>query len=48
MPPRMLRMVLLGERHFLEAEFPTRSSSGVIVAHFTPTPYSLMALALST
>src|SRR3954453_20480041 len=48
-PPRMLRMVPLGERYIrLSPNSSTRASSGVIVAHFTPTPYSLMALAAST
>ena len=38
-PPRMLRMVPFGERHiFLRPNSATRASSGVIVAHFTPTP----------
>ena len=38
-PPRMLRMVPLGERHiFLSPNSATRSSSGVIVAHLIPTP----------
>ena len=44
-PPRMLRIVPLGERHiFFSPNSATRSSSGVIVAHLTPTPYRLMAL----
>src|SRR5919106_1607609 len=48
-PPRMLRMVPLGERHILfRPNSSTRASSGVIVAHLTPTPCSLMALAAST
>src|SRR4051812_31763017 len=48
-PPRMLRMVPLGERYIrLSPNSSTRASSGVIVAHFTPTPCSLMALAAST
>ena len=48
-PPRMLRIVPLGERYMsLSPNSSTRASSGVIVAHFTPTPCSLMALAAST
>src|SRR5919106_1586749 len=48
-PPRMLRIVPLGERHILfRPNSATRASSGVIVAHLTPTPCSLMALAAST
>ena len=48
-PPRMLRIVPLGERYIsLRPNSSTRASSGVIVAHLTPTPYSLMALAAST
>src|ERR1700752_4461987 len=48
-PPRMLRMVPLGDFHisFRENSF-TRASSGVMVAHLTPTPTFLMALAAST
>ena len=47
-PPRMLRMVPLGERYiFLRLNSLTRASSGVMVAHLTPTPYFLMALAAS-
>ena len=47
-PPRMLRIVPLGERHiFFRPNSSTRASSGVMVAHFTPTPYCLMALAES-
>ena len=43
-PPRMLRIVPLGERHIrFSPNSATRASSGVIVAHLTPTPYSLMA-----
>ena len=38
-PPRMLRIVPLGESHiFLRLNSSTRASSGVIVAHLTPTP----------
>jgi len=48
-PPRMLRIVPFGDRHiFLRPNSATRASSGVMVAHFTPTPYRLMALAAST
>ena len=48
-PPRMLRMVPLGDTHiFFRPNSSTRASSGVIVAHLTPTPCSLMALAAST
>ena len=47
-PSRMLRMVPFGLRHiFFSLNSVTRASSGVIVAHFTPTPYCLMALAAS-
>ncbi len=38
-PPRMLRMVPLGDCHiFLRSNSLTRASSGVMVAHLTPTP----------
>ena len=48
-PPRMLRIVPFGERYIsLRPNSCTRASSGVIVAHFTPTPCCLMALAAST
>ena len=48
-PPKMLRIVPLGLFHiFLRLNSFTRASSGVIVAHFTPTPNSLMAWAAST
>src|SRR4051794_12574652 len=48
-PPRMLRIVPFGERYMrLRSNSSTRASSGVIVAHFTPTPNSLMAFAAST
>src|SRR3954466_13192215 len=48
-PPRMFLMVPLGERYMrLRPNSSTRASSGVIVAHFTPTPYCLIALAAST
>ena len=43
-PPRMLRMVPFGDFHisFRPNSF-TRASSGVMVAHLTPTPTFLMA-----
>jgi hypothetical protein len=48
-PPRMLRIVPFGERYIsLSPNSSTRASSGVIVAHFTPTPCSLIASAAST
>ena len=38
-PPRMLRMVPLGDFHIcLRPNSFTRASSGVMVAHLTPTP----------
>ena len=38
-PPRMLRIVPLGELYiFLRLNSLTRASSGVMVAHLTPTP----------
>src|SRR5579883_611939 len=48
-PPRMLRIVPFGDFHisFSPNSF-TRASSGVMVAHLTPTPTFLMALAAST
>ena len=47
-PPRMLRMVPFGERHIsLRPNSFTRPSSGVMVAHLTPTPCFLMAFAAS-
>ena len=47
-PPRMLRMVPFGERHiFFSPNSVTRASSGVIVAHLTPTPCRWMAYAAS-
>ena len=47
-PPRMLRIVPLGDFHiFFSLNSSTRCSSGVIVAHLTPTPCFLMALAAS-
>ena len=43
-PPRMLRIVPFGDRHiFFRPNSSTRASSGVIVAHLTPTPYCLIA-----
>lgn len=48
-PPRMLRIVPFGERYMtFRPNSSTRPSSGVIVAHLTPTPYCLMAWAAST
>ena len=48
-PPRMLRIVPFGERYIsFRPNSSTRASSGVIVAHLTPTPCSLIALAAST
>ena len=48
-PSRMFRMVPLGLRHicFNPNSF-TLASSGVIVAHFTATPYCWVAWAEST
>ena len=47
-PPRMLRIVPLGLFHiFFSPNSSTRASSGVIVAHFTATPWRLVALAES-
>ena len=47
-PSRMLRMVPFGDRHicFRPNSF-TRASSGVMVAHFTPTPCFFIASAAS-
>ena len=47
-PPKILRIVPFGDLHisFKENSF-TLSSSGVIVAHFTPTPYFFIASAES-
>ena len=47
-PPRMLRIVPFGDRHmsFRPNSF-TRPSSGVMVAHLTATPTSLVLLAAS-
>ncbi len=48
-PPRMLRIVPFGDRYIrLSPNSSTRASSGVIVAHLTPTPCSLIAFAAST
>ena len=45
-PSRMLRIVPLGDFHIcLRLNSFTRASSGVMVAHFTPTPCCLIALA---
>ena len=42
-------MVPFGDFHiFLRLNSVTRASSGVMVAHLTPTPYCLIALADST
>src|SRR4030088_1885193 len=47
--PRMLRMVPFGDFHIsLRPNSVTRASSGVMVAHLTPTPTFLMALAAAT
>src|SRR3981081_3519250 len=47
-PPRMLRMVPLGDFHIsLRPNSFTRDSSGVMGAHLRPTPTFLMALAAS-
>ncbi len=43
-PPKMFRIVPFGESHiFLRLNSWTRASSGVMVAHLTPTPCFLMA-----
>ncbi len=43
-PPRMLRIVPLGDFYIcLRLNSSTRASSGVMVAHLTPTPYFLIA-----
>jgi hypothetical protein len=48
-PPRMFRIVPFGDRHiFFSPNSSTRASSGVIVAHLTPTPWVLIASAAST
>ena len=47
-PSRMLRMVPFGDRHIcFSPNSLTRASSGVMVAHFTATPYCRVALAES-
>ncbi len=47
-PPRMLRIVPFGDRHIrFSPNSVTRASSGVIVAHFTPTWCRLIAFAAS-
>ena len=47
-PPNIFLIVPFGERHiFVKLNSFTRSSSGVIVAHLTPTPYFLIAFAES-
>ncbi len=47
-PPRILRMVPLGERYMSwRSNSFTRASSGVMVAHLTPTPTRLIASAAS-
>src|SRR5579864_4656536 len=47
-PPRMLRMVPFGDFHIsFRPNSLTRASSGVMVAHVTPTPTFLMAFAAS-
>ncbi len=47
-PPRMLRMVPLGERYIsLRLNSFTRPASGVMVAHLMPTPTFLIASAAS-
>ena len=47
-PPRMLRMVPFGLFHiFFRPNSFTRASSGVMVAHFTATPYFFVASAES-
>src|SRR5882672_790279 len=47
-PSRMLRIVPLGDRHIcFRLNSFTRASSGVIVAHFTATPYWRVAFAES-
>ena len=47
-PPRMLRIVPFGLFHIsLRLNSFTRASSGVMVAHLTPTPAALIACAES-
>ncbi len=48
-PPRMLRMVPLGDFHMcLRWNSFTRASSGVMVAHLMPTPHFWIACAAAT
>ena len=48
-PSRMARMVPLGDFHISESLYSsTRWALGVMVAHFTATPYFLVASAEST
>lgn len=48
-PPRMFRIVPLGERHIcFSLNSSTRFSSGVMVAHLMPTLYRCTASAAST
>ena len=48
-PSRMARMVPLGDFHIWESLYSsTRWALGVMVAHFTATPYFLVASAAST
>ena len=47
-PPNIFRIVPLGDLHiFFNLNSSTLDSSGVIVAHLTPTPNCLMAFAAS-
>jgi hypothetical protein len=47
-PPKIFRMAPLGEGHIcLRSNSLARASSGVMVAHFTPTPCRWMACAES-
>ena len=47
-PPKMLRMVPFGLLHIsFRWNSLTRASSGVMVAHLTPTPAALIACAAS-
>ena len=47
-PPKMFRIVPLGDFHiFFKPNSSTLASSGVIVAHLTPTPCFLIAFAES-
>ena len=47
-PPRIFRMVPLGDfQIFYRPNSSTLASSGVMVAHFTPTPYFWIAWAES-